>query len=129
MKKFSANTNVLATTKVPSFLATKGYNLRMSFDPVNLLADSTREKIVNSTAKLIVNRIEKVWDFMQEKIIKLQAKQVVAANCHQKELSAYKIEDKMFLLIKNIKTEQPSKKLNDQNIGLFKIKKLVRLLY
>ena len=35
----------------------------------------------------------------------------------------------MFLSTRNIKTEQLLKKLNDKNIGLFKIKKLVRLLY
>ena len=59
--EFSANVNVSAMTKVPLFLATKGYNPRMSFDPMNLLANLTREKIANSMAKLIANRIEKVW--------------------------------------------------------------------
>ena len=60
---------------------------------------------------------------------KLQAKQIVAANCHCKKPSEYKVEDKVFLLTKNIRTEKPSKKLNDKNIDLFKIKKLVGLSY
>ena len=60
LEKFSANANVLATTKVPLFLATKGYNPRMSFDPVDLSANSTREKIANSTARLIANCMEEV---------------------------------------------------------------------
>ena len=84
MGKFSANANVSATTKVPLFLATRGYNPRMSFDPVDLSADSTREKIANSTATLIANYMEEVWDFMQEEITKSQVKQAVAANCHRK---------------------------------------------
>ena len=67
MREFSANANVSATTKVPLFLTTKGYNPRMSFDPVDLSADSTREKIANSTARSIANRMEEVWDFMQKK--------------------------------------------------------------
>ena len=66
---------------------------------------------------------------MQEKMTKLQAKQVVAANCHRKEPPVYKVGDKVFLLTKNIKTEKPSKKLDNKNIGSFKIKKLVGLLY
>ena len=66
---------------------------------------------------------------MQEKIRKLQAKQVVAANCHRKEPFIYKVGDKVFLLTKNIRTERPSKKLDDKNIGPFKIKKLVGLSY
>ena len=60
---------------------------------------------------------------------KLQAKQAIAANCHKKKPLVYKIEDKVFLLTRNIKTEWPSKKLNYKNIGTFKIKKLVGLLY
>ena len=129
MGEFLANANISATTKVPSFLATKGYNPRMSFDLVDLLADLTRERIANSTVRSIANCMKEVWKFMQEEMTKLQAKQVVAANCHRKKPLAYKVGDKVFLLTRNIKTEQPSKKLNNKNIGLFKIKKLVRLSY
>ena len=129
MGEFSANANISATTKVPLFLAPKGYNPRMSFDPVDLSADSTKEKIANSTARLIANRIKKVWDFMQEKMTKLQAKQIVAANCHCKKPPVYKVGDEVFLSTKNIRTERLSKKLDDKNIGPFKIKKLVGLLY
>ena len=129
MGEFSANANVSATTKVLPFLATKGYNPRISFDPMDLSADLTREKITNSTAKLIANRMEEMWEFMQEKMTKLQAKQVVTANCHCKEPPVYKIEDEVFLSTKNIKMERLLKKFNYKNIGLFKIKKLVRSLY
>ena len=65
--EFSANANVSTITKVPLFLAIKSYNPRMSFDPMDLSANLTREKIANSIAKLIANRIEEVWDFMQKK--------------------------------------------------------------
>ena len=64
MGEFLTSANVSATTKVPLFLATKGYNPRMSFDSVDLSADSTKKRIVNSTARLIANRMEKVWEFM-----------------------------------------------------------------
>ena len=127
MGEFSANANVSATTKVPLFLVTKDYNLRMSFDPVNLSTDSIREKIANSIARLIATRMEKVWDFMQEEITKSQAKQLVAANCHRKAPSVYKVGDKVFLSTKNFRTEKLLKKLDDKNISPFKIKKLVRL--
>ena len=60
MREFSANANVSATIKVLLFLATKGYSPKMSFNPVNLSANSTKEKITNSIARLIANRIEEV---------------------------------------------------------------------
>ena len=91
--EFSVNANILATTKVPPFLATRGYNSRMSFNPVDLSDDSTREKIANSMATSIANCMEEVWDFMQEEMMKSQAKQAVATNCHRKEPPAYKIGD------------------------------------
>ena len=74
MGEFLANANISATTKIPPFLATRGYNPRMSFDPVDLSIDSTKEKIANSMATSIANCMEKVWDFMQEEMMKSQAK-------------------------------------------------------
>ena len=66
---------------------------------------------------------------MWDKMTKSQVKQVVAANCHHKEPPVYKVEDKVFLSTRNIKTKWPSKKLDYKNIDPFKIKKLVGLLY
>ena len=129
MGEFSANANVSATTKVPLFLVTRGYNPRMSFDPVDLSADSTRERIANSTATLIANCIEEVWDFMQEEMTKLQVKQAVAANRHCKKPLAYKIDNMVWLSTRNIKTDRPSKKLDHKMIGSYKVKKLVRSSY
>ena len=54
---------------------------------------------------------------------------MVAANCHYKKPPVYKVGNKVFLSTKNIKTEKPLKELENKNINLFKIKKLVRLLY
>ena len=127
--EFLANANVSATTKVPLFLATRGYHSRMSFDPMNLSVNFIREKIVNSTATLIANCIEKVWDFMREEMTKLQAKQAVAANHHHKEPLAYKIDNMVWLLTRNIKTDRPSKKLNHKMIGLYKVKELIKSSY
>ena len=41
----------------------------------------------------------------------------------------YKVGDKVFLSIKNIRIERPLKKLNNKYIGFFKIKKLMGLSY
>ena len=101
----------------------------MSFDPVDLSADSTREKIANSMATLIANRMEEVWDFMREQMTNSQAKQTVAANHHRKKPPAYKIGDMVWLSTRNIKTDRPSKKLNHKMIGPYKIKELVRSSY
>ena len=66
---------------------------------------------------------------MQKKMTKLQAKQVVAANRYCKKPPVYKVDNEVFLSTKNIRTERPSKKLDNKNISSFKIKKLVRSSY
>ena len=129
MEEFLANTNILATTKVPLFLAIKDYNPRMSFDLVDLSANSIKEQITNSMARLIANRMEEVWEFIQEEMTKSQVKQVVAANCHWKKPPVYKVEDIVWLLTRNIKTKRPSKKLDHKMIGPYKVKKLVGSSY
>ena len=71
MREFLANANVSAITKVLLFLATKNYNLRMSFDLIDLSVDLMREKIANSTVRLIANYIEEIWEFIQKEMTKL----------------------------------------------------------
>ena len=93
MEEFLANTNISATIKVLPFLVIKDYNPRMSFDPVNLSADSTREQITNGKARLIANCMKEIWEFMQEEMTKSQAKQAVAANHYQKKPPVYKVGD------------------------------------
>lgn len=53
----------------------------------------------------------------------------MAANWHKKELLIYKMKNKMLLSTKYLKTKQLSKKLDYNQIKLFKIKKLMKLLY
>ena len=129
MGEFSANANVSATTKMLLFLATRGYNPRISFDPVDLSADSTKERIANSTATSIANHMKEVWDFMREEITKLQAKQVVAVNRHRKEPLAYKMGNMVWLSTRNIKTDRPSKKLDHKMIDPYKVKELIKSSY
>ena len=101
----------------------------MSFDFMDLSANFTKEKIANSTATLIANCMEELWDFMQEKMTKLQAKQVVAANCHCKKSPAYKIDDMVWFSTRNIKINRPSKKLDHKMISPYKVKELVGSSY
>lgn len=60
MREFIANDNVSATIKILLFLATKGYNLIMSFDLINLFANFTHKRIANVTVRSIASRTEKI---------------------------------------------------------------------
>ena len=62
------------------------------------------------------------------KMARLQKIQAMIANQYRKKSSKYIIEDKVWLLTKNIKTEQLSKKLDYKQIKLFKVKKPIKIL-
>ena len=80
MAEFAANANPFSTTKILPFQATRGYVLRMSFDPVDLLEESTCERLANSKAQSIASDMEEVGKFVRNKIARNQEKQTEAAD-------------------------------------------------
>ena len=126
MAEFAANANLSAITKIPPFQATRGYVPRMSFDPVDLLEESTQERLANTKARSIASDMEEVWKFVRNEMVRSQEVQAKAADRHQKSVDdEYKVGDSVWLSTKNIKTERPSKKLDHKMVGPFKIKALV----
>ena len=80
MAEFSSNSNTSATTKVPPFLVSRGYIPCMSFEPVDLTALSTRERLANAKAESIAERMQEVWDFTRAEMAKSQQAQMKVAN-------------------------------------------------
>ena len=72
MAEFAANANLSASTKIPLFQATRGYVPRMSFDPVDLSEESTRERLANSKARSIAADMKGVWEFVRKKMARSQ---------------------------------------------------------
>ena len=81
--EFAANNTPLATTGLSPFMATKGYEPRMSFDPTELSADSTRERLANEKARAITDDMKKVWDFVQQNMKKFQEQEAIAPDRHR----------------------------------------------
>ena len=72
MAKFASNANTSATTKVSPFLVSREYVPRISFNPVDLAALSTRERLANARAESIATCIEEVWEFTCAEMAKFQ---------------------------------------------------------
>ena len=120
MAKFAANANSSSTTKIPPFQAIRGYVPRMSFDPVDLSKELTRERLANTKARSIATNIEKVWRFVRDEMAQSQEQQAKAADWHRKSVEGnYKVGDEVWLSTRNIKTKQPLKKLDHKMVGLF----------
>ena len=73
LAKFAENANISATTGVSPFFANYGYEPRMEFDISKITApESARERIQQSHAKDIAERISAAWDQLKMKICDLQ---------------------------------------------------------
>ena len=95
----------------------------MSFDPVDLLEESTQKRLVNRKTWSIAADMKRVWKFVRKKMAQSQKKQAVATDRHRKDIEKkYKVNNIVWLLTKNIKTEQLLKKLDHKMMGLYRIK-------
>ena len=129
MAKFASNANILATTKVPLFLVSRGYIFCMSFDLIDLTALSTHKRLANAKAESIAICMQEVWEFTRAKIVKFQQAQVKAANRHRKPSPKYKVGDQVWLSTRNIHTKRLFKKLDHKMISLYPITELIRSSY
>ena len=104
MAEFAANNNDSLSTRLSPFFASRGLHPRMSFDVVDLLDTTTRERINKKKAINISEAMQSIWKYAQESLIKAQTSQFNQVNKHQKKVS-YDIEDKVWLSTKNISTD------------------------
>ena len=120
MAEFAANNNDSSSTRLSLFFASRSLHPRMSFDVVDLSDTTTRERINKKKAIDIFEAMQSIWKYAQESLTKAQTSQSNQANKHWKEVS-YDIGDKVWLSIKNISTDRPSKKLDHKMIGPFDV--------
>ena len=98
-----------------------GYLPRTSFD-WNQSNDpkTTREKLSRDEAQQYVKRLESAWEIARKNIRKAQESMEKQANKHRREPD-FNVEDFVWVSTKNWKTERPSRKLDYQMVGPYKI--------
>ena len=99
------------------FFANKRYHPRLSLNPPQ---PSTNQK-----AQDLTQHMEDIPKQLRANLLVSQEAQRFAANLHRTSASSYQMEDQVWLNSKNIRTQRPSKKLNDKWIGPFTITELV----
>jgi len=98
-----------------------GYEPRVSFDwsqPTE--PQSVKEKISREDARKFVRRMETIWKLAKESMDKAQQHQKTQADRHRREID-FQVGDKVWVTTKEWKTGRPSKKLDDQMAGPYKI--------
>jgi hypothetical protein len=114
------NANPSATTGISPFFATNGYEPRMSFDlqpePAPLPPKDARERRERQRAEELAKSIQDRAQYLQEQIVLAQSRMEQHSNASRQPSPSYQPGDKVWLSLKNIKTQRPTKKLDDRNM-------------
>lgn len=83
------------------------------------------KKIMIKKAKNISTEMKKIWQFAKNNLVIAQKIQKRFADIHKTKTSNYKIKNKIWLSIHNLKTKKSFRKLNHKMIDSFEIKKIL----
>jgi hypothetical protein len=131
MTEFASNAATSAFIELFVFMTNYEYKSRMSFDSSNSKNVarerlSIKERILTQKDFSIAEKMKDIWEFIKKKLANAQENQKRHANHKRSVSSEYKINDMIWLSIKNIKTKRSFRKLNHKWIDSFKIKKILK---
>jgi hypothetical protein len=113
MVELALNGRESSTTGFSSFFLSHGYHL----DPLELFEEPTVRDIPTSPREKgdqIVAKLRNVSHWAQLSMAEAQQEQERQANRHRVPSPAYKVGDKVWLDLRNIRTERPTKKLDSR---------------
>lgn len=116
MMDFAGALLVGESTETSPFLIDSGYTPRTSFDWISNLNGTVTE----ANAQQRLQQLQETWDWVQERIRTAQARQQRNANRSRREVD-FDVDDMIMISTKNWNTGRPSKKLDYQWAGPFRI--------
>lgn len=121
--EFAINASVSESTKMSPFMATRGFQPRMSFNSEKLAQEpkTARERLAFGPAKAIALPMKDIWDWTKAWMAASQAKQKHYADQHRRDEPTIAVGDLVWLSMKNIKTERPCKKFDSKWEGPFEV--------
>jgi hypothetical protein len=123
LAEFACNSHVHETTKVSPFFANYGFNPRLGVEPPHPhppnLSRAQKEEFFNANS--LADRFAKIQEFLRQQIANAQDRQELQANKSRAPAPRYKEGDEVWLDTKNLKTDRPSRKLDDKYKGPFKV--------
>ncbi len=135
MIKFIPNVATSAFIELFVFMTNYDFESRINFDSLNSNDDvsqerlSAKERMLTQKAAIIAKKMKNIWDFTKKKLANAQNAQKKHVDRKKKFSSEYKLEDKIWLFIKNIKIKRSFKKLDHKWIDSYIVKKVLKEVY
>ncbi len=98
---------------------------QMNFDFVSI-DDTTKKRILIRRIFNISDKMKNIWEFIKKKLTSTQNTQKRQANRIRTNSSKYKMNDLVWLFIRNIKISKSSKKLNHKMSDFYKVLKVLK---
>jgi hypothetical protein len=123
--EFEANLAVNKSTTISPFEATKGYIPKSGFEPPAVFKVTGKAKSEVAMADTIIKRTSTISDQLKEKLKCSQA--LMKHHTDKKRMAAplLEVNDQVMVDSRFIKTTQPSKSIDQRNLGPFRILKVV----
>jgi hypothetical protein len=118
MTEFASNAATFAFIELFAFMINYDFKSRISYNSSNSNEVvsrewlSARERVLTKKVVIITKKMKNIWNFIKKMLINAQNMQKKHANRHRTFSFIYKIEDMIWLFIKNIKIERSFRKLN-----------------
>ncbi len=125
MTEFAFNAAVSTFIELFAFMINYEFASRMSFDLISN-EEFVNERIQDKKALNIIDKMKNIWNFIKQKLANNQDAKKRHADRKKNSLSEYKLNDMIWLFIKNIKIERSFKKLNHKWIESYKVKKVLK---
>ena len=124
--EFAANNAPSSTTLASPFLANSGQNPRLGFErpeplPENLTSQA-RDKLINVEG--FTKKMEELTDHLHDEMLIAQAIYESNANLSRRPCPRYFVQDEVWLNARNLSTARPAVKLDDRNVGPFRVKRV-----
>jgi transposase InsO family protein len=108
------------TTGQSSFQTEMAFEPRTSFDWKEIQSNTASERINRQEAQALAKRIQGAWQVARDNMTQAQAAYARQANKHRRPVD-FQAGDKVWVSTKGWRTERPSKKLDYQQAGPYKI--------
>ena len=124
--EFSSNNTESSSTLASPFMANSGQHPRVGFEPAEPLpqdlSSQARAKLI--AADDFADRMEEMNEHLRDEMLIAQAIFEASANRRRRPCPRYLVDDQVWLNAKNLNTARPSVKLDDHNVGPFRVRRV-----
>ncbi|KAE8548987.1 hypothetical protein EYB25_009370 [Talaromyces marneffei] len=114
MAELAINNRISTSTGMSAFFLEHGYDLEV-IDLRETTHEPTTRRKEHEIAKGIVEKLAQATELAQTELAATQQRMEESANRHRDAAYDYRIGDKVWLNLRNIRTNRPSKKLDDRH--------------